>query len=432
MKEIYERELLGELKKWAGRREIFAIKGPRQSGKTTLLKILAEWLENERGVNPKNIVFLTFEDKEILEKFTMAPKEFVKSFVEREGERYYFLLDEFHYVKDGGQKLKLLYDTMENSKFIITGSSSLEIIALSKFLVGRVFSFHLFPFNLHEFLNAKDKRIAKVRKEKSDALKNFILEGKEFKFGKDIFLGDVLKFFEEYAIFGGYPEAIKGENAEAKRMVLKNIYETYIGREIVELLRIPDIFKFRKLVSLLSSQAGSLINYSQLALACDSYYKEITGLLNVLEETYVIKLVRPFHKNIRTELRKNPKVYFIDLGLRNYAVNNFNGLEPRSDRGTLVENYAFLALFNLVKDFGKVNYWRTLGKAEVDFVLSIGEEVVPVEVKYSSFKEPKISRSFRSFLATYRPSRGVVLTKNFWGELKISGTKVKFVPACYL
>lgn len=432
MKEIYERELLEELKKWVDRREVFAVKGPRQSGKTTLLNVVAEWLKEERGVNSKNIIFLTFEDKEILEKFTIAPKEFVKSFVEREGERYYFLLDEFHYVKDGGQKLKLLYDTMENAKFIITGSSSLEIIALSRYLVGRVFSFHLFPFNFHEFLNAKDKRLTKVREEKSGALKKFILEGKEFGFGEDIFLSDALKFFEEHVIFGGYPEVIKGENAEAKRMVLKNIYETYIGREIVELLRVPDILKFRKLVSLLSSQAGGLINYNQLVLACDSYYKEIIGLLNILEETYVIKLVRPFHKNIRTELRKNPKVYFIDPGLRNYAINNFNRLELRGDSGALVENYVFLALFNLVKDFGKVNYWRTLSKAEVDFVLSTGDEVVPVEVKYSNLEEPKVSKSFRSFLAAYRPNRGVVLTKNFWGESEISGTKVKFVPVCYL
>lgn len=431
MKEFYERELSEELKKWVDRREIFAIKGPRQSGKTTLLKILAEWLEKEKGVSPGKIISLTFEDKEVLEKFTLSPKDFVGSFVEGK-ERHYFLLDEFHYVKDGGQKLKLLYDTLENMKFIITGSSSLEIIALSKYLVGRVFSFYLFPFNFHEFLNAEDRRMARIYEEKNEAVRNFIFEGKEFEFGEDIFLDDVLKFFGKYVIFGGYPEVIKGKDVETKRIVLKNIYETYIGREVVELLRIHDIFKFRKLVGLLSSQVGSLINYNQLASSCDSYYKEMLELLNVLEETYVIKLIRPFHRNIRTELRKNPKVYFIDLGLRNYVINNFNALEGRSDSGALVENYALLALFNMVKDFGKVNYWRTLSKAEVDFILSTGEEIVPVEVKYSSFDEPKISRSFRSFLGAYKPDRGVVLTKNFWGESKISGTKVKFVPVCYL
>lgn len=432
MKELYKRALLEELKKWAGRREILAIKGPRQSGKTTLLKLFAEWLEKEKLVRPEDIVFLTFEDKEILEKFTLDPKDFVKSFVREEGGRCYFLLDEFHYVKDGGQKLKLLYDTLENIKFVVTGSSSLEIVALSKHLVGRVFSFYLFPFSFHEFLKARDERVAKIYREKNGAVRDFILEGKELEVGEDIFLSDVLKFFEEYAVFGGYPEVIKGRDAETKRIVLKNIYETYVGRDVIELLRIQDIFKFRKLVSLLSSQAGSLMNYNQLASACDSYYKEIIGLLNVLEETYVIKLVRPFHRNLRTELRKNPKVYFIDAGLRNYIINNFNPLGTRSDAGALIENHALLSLFNLVKDFGKVNYWRTLSKAEVDFVLSTGEEIVPVEVKYSDFKEPKVSRSFRSFLAAYKPERGVVLTKNFWGEMKTSGTELKFVPICYM
>ena len=431
MKEIYERELLGKLEKWIDRREILAVKGPRQSGKTTLLKLLSEWLEKEKGVNPENIVFLTFEDREILEKFSLAPKDFVKSFVKKEGRRHYFLLDEIHYVKDGGQKLKLLYDTMENVKFIATGSSSLEIILLSKYLVGRVFSFHLFPFSFHEFLLARDQRIAGIYREKNEAVRNFILGNGELQTAEDIFLPDVRKFFEEYLVFGGYPDVVKAENAEEKRMVLKNIYETYIGREIVELLRILDIFKFRKLVTVLSSQLGGLINYSSLSEACGSYYKEIVGLLNVLEETYVVKLVRPFHRNIRTELRKNPKVYFIDPGLRNYGINNFNPIGIRGDSGALVENHAFLALSDIVGDFWKVNYWRTLGKAEVDFILILGEEVVPVEVKYAGFKRPEVSRGFRSFLAAYRPKRGVVLTKDFWGEAEISGAEIKFVPACY-
>ena len=431
MKELYERELLWELKKWAERREVLAIKGPRQSGKTTLLKLFAEWLEKEKGVRPENSIFLTFEDKEVLEKFALGPKDFIKSFVRGE-EKHYFLLDEFHYAKDGGQKLKLLYDTLENVKFVVTGSSSLEIVALSKHLVGRVFSFYLFPFNFHEFLKARDERIAKIYEKRNSTVRNFILEGKELGIEEDIFLSDMQKFFEEYAVLGGYPEVIKGVDAETKRVVLKNIYETYLGRDVIELLRIQDIFKFRKLVSLLSSQVGSLINYNQLASACDSYYKEVIGLLNVLEETYVIKLVRPFHRNLRTELRKNPKVYFIDAGLRNYIANNFNPLETRSDAGALVENHALLALFNLVKDFGKVNYWRTLSKAEVDFVLSSGEDIIPVEVKYSDFRGPKVSRSFRSFLTAYKPERGVVLTKNFWGEMRTSGTEIKFVPICYM
>ena len=80
-KKYFSRNLMDKLKKWIDRREIYAIKGPRQSGKTTLLKMLQEYLVKEKKINPENIVFLTFEDREILEKFSLAPKDFIKSFI---------------------------------------------------------------------------------------------------------------------------------------------------------------------------------------------------------------------------------------------------------------------------------------------------------------------------------------------------------------
>lgn len=427
----YERELMAELKKWIERKEIFAIKGPRQAGKTTLIKMLINWLEKDKKINTEEITFLTFEDIDVLEKFSTNPKEFAESFLAND-KKHYFFFDEFHYVKNGGKSLKLLYDIMEKTKFIVTGSSSLEISALSKYLVGRMFSFYLFPFNFHEFLNTKDKRMAKIYIKRNDAIKKYVFLGKEFATPKDIFVKDILKLFEEFIIYGGYPEVIKTANKETKKIILKNIYETYIGKDVVGLLKISDVFKFRKLVSLLGSQIGGIVNYNELSTVCNSYYKEIMELLNVLEETYVIRLVRPFHRNLKTELRKNPKVYFIDPGLRNYSVNDFNELEKRSDRGNLAENAVFNALFNLTKNFGKIRYWRTLSKAEVDFVLDLDKELIPIEVKFTELRKPKISRSFRSFLLSYKPKRGLVLTKNFWGEAHINSTKVKFVPICYL
>lgn len=432
MKEKYlERELLDEIKKWIKRKEIIAIKGPRQSGKTTLLWMIRDFLINEKKIDQSRIIFLTLEDREILEKFILDPKSFIKSFIMNE-KRHYFLLDEFHYLENGGKKLKFLYDTLENTKFIITGSSSLEIVALSKYLVGRVFSFYLLPFNFYEFLRAKDERLARVYKEKRDLARKFLLEGKGFKITKDIFVDDLMKLFYEYVTFGGYPEVIKTSNIETKRIVIKNIYDTYVGRDIIELLKISDVMKFRKLVSILATQIGNMVNYNELSSSCNSYYKEIVEFLNVLEETYILRLVRPFYRNLRTELRKNPKIYFLDIGLRNYMINNFGSLNERVDKGTIIENFVFNSLFDIVKDFGKINYWRTLSKAEVDFILTLGNELVPIEVKFTEIKKPKVSRSYRSFIKSYKPRRGIVLTKNLWGEMKVNNTTVKFIPACYL
>ena len=146
--ETFPRDILSDLTKWLDRREAYAIKGPRQSGKTTILKILQEKLKG------KNVVFLNFEDPDILEAFETSPKEYIKSFMVN-NDKYYFLMDEYHYVKNPGKNLKLLYDTFERAKFIVTGSSSLELSgAMAKFLVGRVFFFELFPFSFHEFLVA--------------------------------------------------------------------------------------------------------------------------------------------------------------------------------------------------------------------------------------------------------------------------------------
>jgi len=425
-KSIFPRDIETTLLKWIERREAYAIKGPRQSGKTTLLRILEGSLI-KKGINT---VFVNFEDPDVLEAFETNPKEYVKSFLLKRG-KYCLLMDEYHYVKDPGKRLKLLYDTFENVKFIVTGSSSLELSgAMARFLVGRVFFFELFPFSFHEFLVAKDPRLAKIYEEKSKIIKEFLLSGKA-EVGQDIFLKEFTPFFNEYIIFGGYPAVIKTEDIETKRTILKNIYDTYISKDVVEFLKITDVLKYRHVVRALAVLIGNLINYNEICSTCQTYYKELKRIISILSETYIITLVQPFYKNPITELRKVPKVYFFDLGLRNYIIDNFNSLEKRTDSGALIENLVFLSLRNNFPE-AAINYWRTIAKAEVDFVLRMKTEIIPIEVKYQSFKEPKVSRSLRNFIKSYKPKKAIVVTKDFWSKVKINDTSVLFVPTCYL
>lgn len=433
MEQFFYRNLLEQLKKWISRKEIYAIKGPRQSGKTTLLRILKDYLIGEKGVSLENIVFLTLEDREVLEKFSRNPKEFVRSLVlHKQNEQFYFLIDEFQYLQDGGQKLKLLYDLFENIKFIITGSSSLELTGkTAKFLVGRMFSFYLYQLSFEEFISVKSSQLNNVYQENSRLIKEFILEGKDFACPEeDIFGGDFERYFEEYSLFGGYPEVIKTDDIETKRLILKNIYDTYVSKDIIELLKITDISKFRTILELLANQIGCLINYNSLTTDSQSYFNQIKHYLSVLEETFIIGLLRPFFTNKTTELKKNPKAYFIDPGLRNYLLNNFNEFSLRPDKGEIVENIVFTQL--KIKELNPLKYWRTLSKAEVDFIIEIGGELVPIEVKYSYFKRPQITRSFRNFILQYQPQKAIVLTKNFWGNLNFEKTIIKFIPVWYL
>jgi hypothetical protein len=422
-KEIFPRDILPYLIKWLDRKEAYAIKGPRQSGKTTILKIL------ERKVR-ENVVYLNFEDPDILEAFEVNPKEYIRSFLLTEG-KYYLLLDEYHYVRDPGKKLKLLYDSFDNVKFIVTGSSSLELSgAMAKFLVGRVFFFELFPFSFHEFLVAKNSRLANIYENRNNCIRKFLLKGK-VSVEKDIFLKELTPLFNEYVTFGGYPAVIKAEDFETKRMILKNIYDTYISKDVIEFLKISDAFKYRCVVRVLATLIGNLINYNDICLTCQIYYKELKRIISILSETYIIKLIQPFYRNPITELKKVPKVYFYDLGLRNYITDNFSSIEKRIDSGTLVENFVFLCLRNSFPS-STINYWRTIAKAEVDFVLRVNNQVIPIEVKYQTFKKPKISRSLRSFIKTYKPKRALVVTKDFWGKEKVNNTLIMFAPVCYL
>jgi predicted AAA+ superfamily ATPase len=423
--EIFPRDILTYLTKWLNRKEAYAIKGPRQSGKTTILKILQEKLKKE------NVTFLNFEDPDILEAFETNPKEYIKSYMINH-DKHYFLMDEYHYVKNSGKTLKLLYDTFENAKFIVTGSSSLELSdAMAKFLVGRVFFFELFQFSFHEFLTAKNPRLANIYKEKNNQIKHFIINNTLPSTKKDIFQKEFTPLLNEYLKFGGYPAVIKAEDKETKKTILKNIYDTYVSKDIIQFLKISNPTKYRCITRTLAALTGNLMNYNELSSNCQSYYKETKQTITTLSETYIIKLIQPFHRNPITELKKNPKVYFLDTGLRNHMISNFNPLTKRVDSGAIIENHVLLSLRNSFPD-KTINYWRTIAKAEVDFILRLNNEIIPIEAKYRTFKKPKISRSLRSFIKTYKPQKALIITKSFWSHQKIENTTVTFAPAHYI
>ncbi|MHA1278137.1 MAG: ATP-binding protein [Candidatus Helarchaeota archaeon] len=430
--DYFDRTLLSEIKKWIDRREIIAIKGPRQAGKTTLLELLKDWLINEKDIAERNIKYFTFEDREILENFFVAPKDFVKRYVQ-DDEKYFLLIDEIQYCDDIGQKLKLIYDLFKNVKLVVTGSSSLELTTqTAKFLVGRLFSFELLPLSFQEFLTIKNQGLAVMYHERNESIRNFLHAGENFEIPRtDIYLKDLSGYLDEYLTFGGYPEVVKAKTQEEKIIILKNIVNTYLERDIISYLQITDTIKVRKLVNMLASLIGTLIRYNVLATTCGSYYKEIIRLLDVLQQTYILDLVRPFHKNLVTELRKNPKVYFYDLGIRNYALNNFNSLAVRADTGQLAKNFVFNQL-KAINSNTFIHFWRTTAKTEVDFIISNEPRTIPVEVKFRPFKKEKLTRSFYSFINTYQPPVALVVTKNFWGTTSIQNTLVKFIPIVYL
>ena len=397
MEKYIERDLEKEIKKYLGSKEILAIVGPRRCGKTTTSEMI---LKSQKGKINK----ISFDNLKILRLF----EEDIDAFIEEHIKGYDFVfIDEVQYSKDSGKKLKYIYDTSW-TKIIISGSSAAEISIQSlKYLVGRIFIFNLYPFSFKEFIRAKEKNLEKYLGKKD--LSNIILER-------------LNKHLEEYTLYGGYPRVVLSRSKEEKKKILEGIFNTYLLKEIKEILDLSDDYKLLNLMKALSLQIGNILNYNELSKITGFSYLDLKKYLNILEKTFILKQVRPYFTNKRTEIVKTPKVYFFDLGFRNIIINNFQ--KERTDLGSIYENFVFEEL--TVKGINP-KYWNTKSNAEVDFILEKQGKLIPVEVKLNIY-EKKLTKSFRSFIEKYSPKKGYFLSKSFSGVIRKNKTTVRFVP----
>jgi len=415
MKEVlYKRKLEEKIRKYLKRREILAIRGARQVGKTTLLKMLAENLKGKK-------IFVNLDIPDNRKTLEENPADLVKRFKKR-GKLYLFF-DEIQRVKDAGDKLKILYDEFPEVKIFVSGSSSLEIKTnVLPFLVGRLLLFELYTFDFEEFMLAKDKGLAKILREKVNSVKGF-LQGRDEP-EHPSFRNEFLNYWKEYAIFGGYPEVVKADSEEEKTFILKNIYNLYLEKDVISFFRIEESAKFDNFCKILAFGIASILNLNSISSDVKISYRKAEEFLEVLRHSYIVRLVKPFHRNLVTELKKSQKIYFLDLGMRNTVINNFLNFDYRDDRGKLMENFVFRELLTNFEEY-KINYWRTAGKAEVDFVLSKDNFIVPMEVKLSG---GKMTRGFHSFLKTYKPERALVITLDDFEKRKIGDTMIYYIP----
>lgn len=406
MKEIKKyipRFLEEKLKKYLSKREFIAVVGPRQSGKTTMLKNIFKDL--------KNALFIDFEDREKLALFDNDLKSFIELYVK--GYDYLFI-DEFQYSKEGGKNLKFIFDNY-GTQIIISGSSISDLSIQSiKYLVGRILIFSLYPFSFLEFLQFKDKKI-------------FDIYNGKFELSEQI-ISKINDFYREYVIYGGYPRVITSESLEEKQTILKNIYNTYLLKEIKEILGLKDDYKISKLMHALALQIGSLADYGELCGLIGCSYNELISNLNILKKTFIISESRPFYTNKRIELVKNPKIFFFDNGFRNIIINNFQDLKNRADKGQLNENFVSS---EITKNDINLQYWRSKSKAEIDFIIEKRGNIIPIEVKSDLYK-PNLNKSVYSFCKKYKPKEVFILSEKLFDKKKFDFGIAKFRPIFYV
>ncbi len=386
-----KRNLEETILKYLDAPEIIAVVGARQSGKTTMINQLIK--------NFKKAKSISFEDQTALRVFEESPDDFIKIYIQ--GNKYLFI-DEFQYSKNGGKILKYIFDNQQNSsgakqktKIIISGSSSIDLtVQAIKYLVGRILVFNLYPFSFQEFLSAKDENYLKIYKEYRKQAHRF--KDIEIKISKPVHQ-KLLGYYEEYLLFGGYPRIVLENDYQSKKELLANIYNTYFLREVKDILGLIDDYKLDNLIKALALQIGNLIDYKELSRLSGYSYPSLKKYLNFLEKTYIAKFIKPFYKNKRTEIVKNPKIYFFDTGLRNFIADDFRKLDRRTDKGALLENG--LAQ-EFIKNSSQFNFWRDKKKNEIDFILSLGDKKT-VAVKSKAYLTNSKIKSAEVFKKKY-------------------------------
>ena len=325
----------------------------------------------------------------------------------------YVFIDEIQRRENAGLYLKGIYDLRLPYKFIVSGSGSIELKEkIHESLAGRKRVFEMIPVNFIEFVDYK------TNYKYSNRLDDYFSLEKE---KTDILL-------KEYLNYGGFPRIVIENDKNEKIELMNEIYNSYIEKDLVKLLNInsPDLFK--DIFTILASLSGKLINFTNIANDTDTAIQTLKKYLYFAEKTYSINKIRPFYNNVGKEIRKAPMIYFTDIGMMNFTLGRYGNLKNSIDFGFVFQNFIFNILNEKISKNSEIKYWRTTDKAEVDFVIDKINDVVPIEIKYKYLKNSKISRSFRSFIAKYKPQKAYIINLGLHKTIKIDDTTIYFIP----
>lgn len=406
---MIKREIEKRLNESLKNKEITILIGPRQIGKTTVL----QKIETEFRRKGAQVLFFNLDiesDAKFFESQETLLNRIQLEFGTNEG---YVFIDEIQQKENAGRFMKGLYDMNLPYKFVVTGSGSLELKEkIGEALTGRKELIEMRPISFFEFVDYRTQyrytnRLIQYCQLEQDKLELFL---------------------NEYITFGGYPKVVISDSIQRKKEVMNEIFTSYIMKDITALLRVRTPDKFTKMIQLLAVLDGQLLNYSQLALEVGVSLDTLKNYLWYAQQTFVIELVKPYFTNAKKELTKSPTIYFHDLGMFNFGRGRYGQPSAKSE-GFLFQNFVFQLLMKKnTSQAQKVHYWRTKDKAEVDFVIYSEGENLPVEVKFSKLKQKTLSRSFRSFINKYQPTKAFVINLSLDSQVKIGKTTVEFTP----
>lgn len=383
---MINRFILKRLQQEITRPEINIFLGPRQVGKTTLLRSLEDHCHT-LGIST---VFFDLEQPQTLAEFNCSDTEIIQKLQSR-GKVVF--IDEFQYIQNASRIFKAIYDSRSKIKLICSGSSSLEIHKhLKESLAGRRLLFRIYPLQYSEI-------------QASHA---------------DYELSDYLRF-------GGMPALTHTSDTDRKLLILSELLSAFIQKDIKSLIKEENVRAFNHLLYLLAQNQGSLISMHSLAKEIGMSVKAVDRYLEIMEQTFINYRISSYSTNLGNELRKSCKAYLYDLGIRNIILKDISAPDQRPDSGVLYESFVFAQLRAELKPNMEIKFWRTKDGAEVDFVLVKDRRPVPIEVK-SRLRSLEVPSGLKRFLARYpKTPAAYVISLTCSGAICSGATEVRFL-----
>lgn len=332
-------------------KEVLILYGPRRVGKTTLL-------ENFLKRTPLKYRYDTGDNIRIQDILSSQDLNRIKEYAEG---YELLIIDEAQLIPNVGKGLKLIIDNIPNIKIIATGSSSFNLAnEVGEPLTGRKTTLTLYPISQLELLK--------------DNINHF----------------DLKQRLEEFLIFGSYPQVVTAKNRDEKIRIIEELVNSYIFKDVLALEKVKGPKILLDLLKLLAFQVGNEVSLNELSSSLGIDVKTVGRYLDLLEKTFVIIRLGGFSRNLRSEVVSKAKYFFLDNGIRNGVISQFNGLENRNDIGQLWEN--FIMIERLKKKsynhiYGQSYFWRTYEQREIDLIEERDGKLFPFEFKWSTKNE---------------------------------------------
>lgn len=354
---MISRLLLPILKRYLDNRKALLVIGPRQTGKTTLVKALTERFEG-------SFLYLNADELLVRERLTDASLERLRGIM---GGYQLVVVDEAQRVKNIGLTLKLVVDQIPEIKVIATGSSALGLSdEINEPLTGRKFEFNLYPISWEEW----SAHVGALRAESG---------------------------LEQRLLYGMYPDVLNNPGGEPR--ILANLVSSYLYKDLLNFSQVRKPAVLEKLLQALALQIGSEVSFNELSNLLQISKETVTHYIDLLEKTFVIFRLHPLRRNLRQELSTSRKIYFVDTGVRNALIGNFSPLHLRADVGALWEN--FLVSERIKKNhyaerlFAKGYFWRLVQGSEIDYVEEDAGRFSAFEFKWNPAKKGKYPKAFQ-------------------------------------